>query len=88
MADVAAAPVLSPTTPVTAVRPTKPDEALFRETLAKAEKEHADAMSQFVRHLSIPSIPMPALPLREDAPQLEPTPDESPGVRDLDSSCS
>lgn len=41
MADVADAPA-----PV-ATRPTKPDEALYQENLAKAEKEHAHVLSLF-----------------------------------------
>lgn len=49
MADTAAAPAPAPT------RPTKPDEALFKENLAKAEKEHEQVMTQLVCHASIPS---------------------------------
>lgn len=39
MADVADAPA--------ATRPTRPDEALYQENLAKAEKEHAAVLAQF-----------------------------------------
>ena len=31
------------------VKPTKPDEAEYKANLQKAEKEHADAMTKFVR---------------------------------------
>lgn len=41
MADTAAAPAPAP------ARPTKPDEALFNENLAKADKEHSQVMAQF-----------------------------------------
>ncbi|POS75452.1 nuclear segregation protein [Diaporthe helianthi] len=41
MADVADAPAPA------ATRPTKPDEALYRENLAKAEKDHAQVLSLF-----------------------------------------
>ncbi|KAK7697917.1 multicopy suppressor of BFA (Brefeldin A) [Diaporthe eres] len=40
MADTAAAPAPAP------ARPTKPDEALFKENLAQAEKEHEKVMAQ------------------------------------------
>ncbi|KAK2613482.1 hypothetical protein N8I77_000394 [Diaporthe amygdali] len=41
MADTDAAAAPAPT------RPTKPDEALFKENLAKAEKEHTQIMTQY-----------------------------------------
>ncbi|KAI3398802.1 hypothetical protein diail_8493 [Diaporthe ilicicola] len=41
MADTAAAAAPAPT------RPTKPDEALYKENLAKAEKEHTQVMTQY-----------------------------------------
>jgi hypothetical protein len=80
MADIADAPA-SAATP--SVRPTKPDEALYQENLAKAEKEHAQVLALFVRHLSIPSIPSPTLPRPEHVPSLEPTLHIRSGMRDL-----
>ncbi|KAL1846093.1 multicopy suppressor of BFA (Brefeldin A) [Diaporthe australafricana] len=41
MADTAAAAAPAPT------KPTKPDEALYKENLAKAEKEHTDVMTKY-----------------------------------------
>lgn len=36
------------------VRPAKPDENLFKQELAKAEKEHKASMDRLVRSRSIP----------------------------------
>jgi hypothetical protein len=35
--------------PAASTRPTKPDQALFDEKLAKAEKEYQDVMTKYVR---------------------------------------
>ena len=32
-----------------AAKPQKPDEALYKEQLAKAEKEHSEVMTKYVR---------------------------------------
>lgn len=37
----------APTTAAQAVRPNKPDEAEYKENLAKAEKEHSDVMTKY-----------------------------------------
>lgn len=36
------------TAPAAAVKPTRPDEALFNENLKKAQKEYDDAMIRYV----------------------------------------
>lgn len=38
------------------VRPAKPDENLFKQELAKAEKEHKASMDRLVRSRSIPLL--------------------------------
>lgn len=44
-----------------ATRPQKPDEALFKEKSAKAEKEHAQVMAQYVCLLLCPYCPLVSL---------------------------
>lgn len=54
MADDAAA------TTAASTRPQKPDEAAFKETVAKLEKEHTQVKTQLVC-LSLPSLSLPRI---------------------------
>lgn len=54
MASDSTTPAAAAPAAAASTKPTKPDEALFNEKVAKAEKEHADAMARYVRLIQTP----------------------------------
>jgi hypothetical protein len=55
MAELATPPAAAPVEASTEKkRPEKPDEDIYKTSLKKAEKEHADSMAKFVSGIPIP----------------------------------
>jgi uncharacterized coiled-coil DUF342 family protein len=62
MASDSTTPAAAAPAAAASTKPTKPDEALFNEKVAKAEKQHADAMARYVSSLKLHELQPALLP--------------------------